>query len=150
MSITNHTFFNKRNLPGVAMASPKSNPYQEMIQQVTGVSRHDAPILERLMRESILHSTLDWLSQEEFANAAREAQQLFKIAPPYFYTQQACFSATFKRMQAEGRLQRALDKKNDQAITKARETVTLCRRHEDELASFCQCLGNTYFPPVSA
>ena len=132
------------------MASPKSNPYQEMIQRVTGVSRHDAPILERLMRETILHSTLDWLSQEEFTKAAREAQQLFKVAPPYFYTQQACFAATFKRMQAEGRLQRALDKKNDQAITKARETVILCRRLEDELASICQSLGNTYFPPESA
>ena len=130
--------------------SAKFDQRSLMIQQVTGVSRHNAPIIERLMGETILHSTLDWLSPEDFDRAAREAHQLFKLAPPYFHSQQACLAAAFKRMQAESRLERARDRGNSEAITKARERLDLCRHQEEHLATICQRLGKVYFPSENA
>ena len=105
------------------MVGSNSNAYYSMIQQATGVTRCDAAILERIMTEDILHCTLDWLSPEEFANAAREAHQLFKLASPYFYSRQNLLAMTFKRMQAEKKLDHVEKKYNPQAATKARSEV---------------------------
>jgi hypothetical protein len=130
--------------------SSKFDQRSAMIQQITGASRHEAIILERLMGETILHSTLDWLSPEDFARAAREAHQLFRLAPPYFHTQQTCLAATYKRMKAEARLERANAKKDPQVIAKAREQLDLYRWQEDHLAEICQRLGKAYFPAENA
>ena len=132
------------------MRSSGDNQRHAMIQQVTGVSRQEAPIIERLMGESIRHSTLDWLSPEEFANTAREAYQLFNLAPSYFHSQQACLAAAFKRMQAEKRLERTQAKSDPQTVNKAREHLALCRRQEDHHAGICQRIGKAFFPSENA
>jgi hypothetical protein len=130
--------------------SSKFDQRSAMVQQITGASRHEAIILKRLMGETILHSTLDWLSPEDFARAAREAYQLFKLAPAYFHTQQAYLAGTYKRMQAEARLERANANKDPQAIAKTREQLDLCRWQENHLAEICQRLGKAYFPSENA
>jgi hypothetical protein len=117
-----------------------------IIQQSTGVTRRDAPIIERIMTEDILHSTLDWLSTEEFVTAARKAHQLFQISPSYFYTQQNCLTMTFKRIQAETRLERAQQKKHQQTINRYQEHVETYRHQEAYLVTACQRLGSLYFP----
>lgn len=132
------------------MRSSGDNQRHTLIQQVTGVSRQEAPIIERLMGESILHSTLDWLSPEEFTNTARETYQLFKLAPAYFHAQQACLAATFKRMQAESRLEREHTKGEPQAISKAQVQLDRCRRQENHLTEICQRLGKAFFPTENA
>lgn len=50
--------------------------YQQMIVEATGCIPADAPVIEDIMRNDILHSTLDWLSRDHFNVVAREAANL--------------------------------------------------------------------------
>lgn len=56
----------------------KLNSYQQSIVDDTGCEPDDAPEIEDIMREDILHSTLDWLDARQFKKAAREAFLLFQ------------------------------------------------------------------------
>lgn len=49
------------------------NAYQKSIIEATGCPEADAPLLEEIMRHTIFHSTLDWLSKEAFDKGARDA-----------------------------------------------------------------------------
>lgn len=52
------------------------NNYRQMIVSATGCIPADAPVIEDIMRNDILHSTLDWLSRTDFDTVAREAANL--------------------------------------------------------------------------
>lgn len=50
--------------------------YQTEIIKILNCSERKAEEIEVIMREDILHSTLDWLSAEEFKKTVIEADQL--------------------------------------------------------------------------
>ena len=52
------------------------NNYRKMIVEATGCIQADAPVIEDIMRNDILHSTLGWLTRPEFDIVAREAANL--------------------------------------------------------------------------
>jgi len=56
--------------------------YNKRIQQITGCNEQQATEIEEIMREDILHSTLDWLSRSQFEKATKEALQIYKIIKP--------------------------------------------------------------------
>jgi hypothetical protein len=49
--------------------------YREIIQQATHCDDDEASCIEDFMRNIIFHSTLDWQTKEELADAARLAQE---------------------------------------------------------------------------
>ena len=53
------------------------SPYQQDIVAATGCDADDAERIEDIMRNHIVHSTLDWLGPAEFAAAARAAHHWF-------------------------------------------------------------------------
>lgn len=55
---------------------PRMSPYHRIIQSATGASDSDLPMIERIMREDIFHSTLDWQNAEQLKKAAIQARQL--------------------------------------------------------------------------
>lgn len=50
--------------------------YQQAIIEATGCIPSDAPVIEDIMRNDILYSTLGWLSRDHFNVVAREAANL--------------------------------------------------------------------------
>jgi hypothetical protein len=50
--------------------------YSELIIKSTGCKPEEANEIEDTMRNTILHSTLDWLSKEQFKKTAIEAYEL--------------------------------------------------------------------------
>jgi hypothetical protein len=52
--------------------------YREIIMSATGCSREEAMKIEDIMRDVIFHSTLDWLTREEFEEGARLAQAVLR------------------------------------------------------------------------
>lgn len=51
--------------------------YQKSIIEATNCSIDEVSEIEDIMRNTILHSTLDWLSKSQFNKAAKEAYDLF-------------------------------------------------------------------------
>jgi hypothetical protein len=55
-----------------------SNWLHTFIREITGACRQDVKHIENIMREDIFHSTLDWQTYQQLAEAAREAYELLK------------------------------------------------------------------------
>jgi hypothetical protein len=49
---------------------------KKIIIEATGCSEEDAAKIETCMRETIFHSTLDWQTKEQLAEAAKQAQTI--------------------------------------------------------------------------
>jgi len=52
--------------------------YQKTIVMDTGCALEDAFKVERIMRDFVLHSTLDWLSRPQFRREARKAYKMLQ------------------------------------------------------------------------
>lgn len=50
--------------------------YKELITKLTGCKESEASEVEDIMRNDILHSTLDWVPLEQFRDAAKEAYEM--------------------------------------------------------------------------
>ena len=48
------------------------NPLHRLIREATDAAADDMARIENIMREEIFHSTLDWQTREQLADAARE------------------------------------------------------------------------------
>lgn len=53
-------------------------PYQRDIMEQLGCSAEDAAMVEDIMRNHVFHSTLDWQSEKQFQNGAREAWKILE------------------------------------------------------------------------
>lgn len=51
--------------------------YKEMIITATGCTESEAYDVEDIMRNDIVHSTLDWLTKRQFNKAAKEAYEVY-------------------------------------------------------------------------
>jgi hypothetical protein len=49
------------------------NYLQRLIQSATGAAEADWALIENIMRDEIFHSTLDWQSEAQLKQAARQA-----------------------------------------------------------------------------
>lgn len=68
---------------------------QEEIKRITGCLPEDASKIEQIMREDVVHSTLDWLTAKQFARAAKKAQQLLETNREMYETHFAQIRAFF-------------------------------------------------------
>lgn len=53
--------------------------YQNSIMKASGCTQEEVNEVEDYMRNSIVHSTLDWLSASQFNRAAKEAYELYQL-----------------------------------------------------------------------
>jgi hypothetical protein len=73
----------------------RTNPYQRDIMEHLCCSAEEAQIVEGIMRESIFHSTLDWLPAEQFQDGARKAWRLFLSEREFFESHHREIKAMF-------------------------------------------------------
>jgi hypothetical protein len=119
-----------------------------MIYEATGAPPQIAPTLERIMREDIFHSTLDWQTREEFDTGALEAHAQYQSAPAYYNSVTLLLKLVYQRMKAETRLENARKKGRPELIAKAEEHLKFCCWKEEHTGESVQTLGNFYFGPA--
>lgn len=56
----------------------KKTMYKKLIVEATGCSPEEAHKIEDIMRHTIFHSTLDWLSKRQFNAGAKKAYSIYK------------------------------------------------------------------------
>lgn len=79
---------------------PRLNPLERLIQDATHAPARDLAQIENIMREDIFHSTLDWQSREQLADAARQAFALLLAHRDLFSFGRASALAHFQAMTA--------------------------------------------------
>jgi hypothetical protein len=82
-------------------ATPPLSLYQKMIVELFDCPMEEVHIIEDLMRNEVLHSTLDWLSRDQFHTAAREAKSIFDNDREFFLEAYAERRRFFLEMKAQ-------------------------------------------------
>jgi hypothetical protein len=80
------------------------------------------------MRDEIFHSTLDWQSAEELAEAARRAHDLYRSAPAYYDSLLILQRAEFRLAKLESSLRNARDSGDAEKTTELETRVQLARQ----------------------
>jgi len=75
--------------------------YADLIATATGASDDLLPILEKIMREEVFHSTLDWQSASQFRKGARQALAIYEKTPDFFRAEMVYQRARFRMLQSE-------------------------------------------------
>lgn len=96
-------------------------PYQALIQEATSAPVEILAILERIMREEIFHSTLDWQSRRQFFSAARKAYRMYQKAAGYYDLENEWHKARWQWALAEGALNEAKATGDQKMIAKAQQ-----------------------------
>ncbi len=99
--------------------------YAQQIQDATGASVEILPILERIMRDEIFHSTLDWQTARQFNAAARKAHQMYRESHHYYDADHATYAARWAAACADSALDAA--RRSGDADT-VREAEAACLR----------------------
>jgi hypothetical protein len=101
--------YKKQNFRNFSDWKPESSPmqrqtrsaYADLIAAATGAADELLPILEKIMREEVFHSTLDWQSASQFRKGARQALAIYEETPPFFQAEMAYQRARFQMLKAE-------------------------------------------------
>lgn len=100
---------------------PELKPYQALIHEATSAPVEILPILERIMREEIFHSTLDWQSRRQFFSAAKKAYRMYQNASGYYDLENDWHKARWQWALAEGALNEAKTTGDPDMIAEAKQ-----------------------------
>lgn len=121
--------------------NPKPTAYSADIAEVTGAHRMELPIIERLMRDVIFHSTLDWQTKEQFEAGAREAYEIYQSAKGFYDAENKLLIYQFHHSKTEenlsaavAKLDRATAKGVPERVFKCQAEVAKLRKKTAELA----------------
>lgn len=123
------------------MKTTSLSGYAQQIQDATGATVEVLPILERIMRDEIFHSTLDWQTARQFNAAARKAHKMYREAYFYYDADHAMHAARWAMACANSALDAARRTGVTDAIREAEAAFHLTfaahdRAHQNLLA-FC-------------
>ena len=76
------------------------NPLRRLIQRATGAPARDLALIENIMRNDIFHSSLDWQTRSQLAEAARQAFVLLQANRDLYDFGRANALAVFHKMHA--------------------------------------------------
>jgi hypothetical protein len=89
---------------------PKPTAYSDMIAEATEAHRMELPIIERIMRQVIFHSTLDWQTREQFDAGAIEAYEEYKVSERFYNAEHKFFLYRFNLSKTDEKLTEAVIK----------------------------------------
>lgn len=97
--------------------------YADLIAEATGAEDELLPILEKIMREEVFHSTLDWQSPAQFRSGARKALKIFNRDPDFYRAEMSFCTARFQTLVAEQALRDLVDQSaSPNAVSQAKAT----------------------------
>jgi hypothetical protein len=77
---------------------PHLNSIRRLIEHATGAMAGDLELIENIMRDDIFHSTLDWQTRDQLADAARQAFALLNDNRELYEFGQASALKVFHQM----------------------------------------------------
>lgn len=80
------------------------NSLHRLIQDATKALAKDLVLIENIMRDEIFHSTLDWQTREQLADAARQSFARLNEDRVLYVRDYACRMAILQNMHAESAL----------------------------------------------
>lgn len=99
--------------------------YADLIAEATGAENELLPILEKIMRAEVFHSTLDWQSPAQFRSGARKALKIFNRGSSFYRAEMSYCTARFQTLVAEQALRDLVDQSaSPNAINKAKATYS--------------------------
>jgi len=113
--------------------NPKPTAYSAAIAEATGAHRMQLPIIERIMREVIFHSTLDWQTKDQFDTGALEAQKEYEAARGFYEAEQKSIFYRFHLVKTSDQLAEVIAQL-DRATAKGKpERLSKCQAKEEKL-----------------
>lgn len=106
--------------------NPKPSAYSAAIANATGAHRMQVPIIERIMRESVFHSTLDWQTQEQFDAGALEALKEYQDLKEFYDAENKCIIYHFHLAKTEDKLEKMFVKLNRATAKNLPELIAKC------------------------
>lgn len=104
--------------------------YAAQIAEATGAPAETLPILERIMRDEVFHSTLDWQTARQFRAGARKAWKIYSEDAEFFQAETRLRRASFHLLGAEQALSDARTAGDSAAIAAAEITFEQARFEE--------------------
>lgn len=119
------------------MPTKKLRPgsYQAQIADATGAPDEILPILERILREEVFHSTLDWQSAAQLRAGARKAYRLYLGDTAFYDAFDRHHRASYRLFAAENALAGAREAGAEPADLAAAELACEQARLEEASAS---------------
>jgi hypothetical protein len=119
------------------MQTKKLRPgsYDAQIAEATGAPVEIVPTLERIMREEVFHSTLDWQTAAQFRAGARKAHRLYLDDSAFYDALARHHRASYRLLAAENALSAARRAGANPAELAAAERVFEQARCEEAAAS---------------
>lgn len=106
-------------MKSTTMSRPHRNSLHHLIQDATKAPAKDLAQIENIMRDEIFHSTLDWQTCEQLADAARQAFVRLNEDRVLYDGDYACRMAMFRKMRAESALREHDTPANRAAVANA-------------------------------
>jgi hypothetical protein len=78
----------------------RPNYLQSLIQSATGAAEADWAMIENIMRDEIFHSTLDWQSEAQLTQAARQAATRLNADREFYEFARSRALATFQELRS--------------------------------------------------
>ena len=100
-------------------SGPHQSPVYRRIEEATDALARDLAQIENIMREEIFHSTLDWQSREQLADAARQAFARLNEDREMYDRDHACRIAMFQKLRTEADLREHDTPANRAAVAEA-------------------------------
>lgn len=91
--------------------------YKRDIKKITSAPVEILAILERIMRDEIFHSTLDWPTKSQFSAAARKANKMYLANTPFYDAQNTWHSARWNRTLSADALMKIKQTGSDKEIS---------------------------------
>jgi hypothetical protein len=91
------------------------------------------PIIERIMRETIFHSTLDWQTKEQFDAGALDAYKEYKAAKDFYDAENKFHIYRFHLSKTDEKLAAAVDKLGRAAAKGVSGRITKCQAEMEKL-----------------
>lgn len=110
------------------------SPYAPLIAEATGARADDLSKIETIMRDEIFHSTLDWQTEAQLADAATQANHLLRTNRAFYEMHFSHMTTVFQEMRAETRKNEAAAAL-DRTITSGKtERIAKCRTAAEKAA----------------
>lgn len=83
-----------------ATSRRQPNCLQRLIQSATGTAEADWALIENIMRDEIFHSTLDWQTEAQLKQAARQAARRLNADRELYRFYRSTALATFEELRS--------------------------------------------------
>lgn len=115
------------------LLNPKPTAYSAAIAKATGAHRMELPVIERIMRGVIFHSTLDWQTRAQFDAGAIEAYQEYKASHGFYDAERKFTFYRFHLLKTDEKLAEAVIKLDRAAAKGVPGRIAKCQADVEKL-----------------